>query len=346
MKSQVRYGNCTSVAIVAALFASLASLVLPAQAVHAAGLPNYQLVETFSLPGNGGPFDTLNDGRIITVIGSQVFIETAPGTRAFNSVGTLAGADISSFGAAFIRVSRAGDKFSVGNGGGASFTNFEVGVFRVSNLAGNWFDANHFDGEWITSRFLALTAGAIGSPSVVTILDTNSSSQSSPVNPTIINNIGGASAGITFDLFANLYTGNGFTGSGPSDTGDIKAFSAAQWIVPLLGGAPIDFEANGTLVVDLLSASSLGFDAKGNLLVGGGDFLGGTDIDFAAVVNGPDVLGALLGGGPVDSSDPNEVLKLDPDVGNPANFYAIQSNPRRREVYVVSSPTVFVFREP
>jgi len=330
------------------LFASLVSLVLPAQPAQAASPPNYQLVETFALPGNGGPFDTLNDGRIITVVGTQVLIETAPGTRAFNSAGTLAAADFSSFGPAFIRVSRAGDRIAVGNGGGASFSNFEVGVFRISDLSGKWFDANHFDGEWINNRFLALTAGAIGSPSVVTVLDTNSSSQTSPVNTTIINNIGGASAGITFDVFANLYTGNGFAGSGPSDTGDVKAFSAIQWITPLLGGAPINFETNGTLIVDVLSASSLGFDAKGNLLVGGGDFLGGTDIDFAAVVNNEDVLGALLGGGPVDPTDPNEVLKLDPDAGNSANFYTIQANTRRREVYVVdfSSPTVFVYREP
>lgn len=336
--------------IVLAIWTLVVSFIaLPAfiASARAGDLPDYQLVETFSLPGSGGPLDVLHDGRIIAVVGTSVFIESAPGSRSFSSAGTLAGADFSSFGAAFVRVSKAGDKIAVGNNGGASFTNFQVGVFQVSNLTGAWFNANHSDAEWITNRFLALTAGAIGSPSVVTALDTNSANPAAPVNRTLINNIGGASGGITFDIFGNLYTGNGFASSGPSETGDIKAFPATDWIVPLFGAPAVNFETNGTLIVDLLSASSLGFDAKGNLLVGGGDFFGGTDLDFAAVVNRQNVLAALLGGGPVDPNDPDEVLKLDPDSGNPANFYTIQANINRDELYLVDfSPTVYVFKAP
>lgn len=329
-----------------ALMVGFLSFAAPMLSAQASTLPDYQLVETFSLPGSGGPFDVLDDGRIIALGGTTVYVESAPGSRSFSSIGVLAGADFSSFGAAFVRMSKAGDKIAVGNGGGASFSNFQVGVFQLSNLAGTWFTANHFDAEWITNRLLALTAGAFGSPSIVTALDTNSSNPAAPVNRTLINNIGGASGGVTFDILGNLYTGNGFASTGPSDTGDIKAFSALQWIGPLFGAPAVNFETSGTPIVDLLSASSLGFDARGNLLVGGGDFFGGTDLDFAAVVNGSDVLQALLGGGPVNPADPNEVLKLDPDGSSSSNLYTIQANHPRDELYVVdsSSPTVFVYQ--
>jgi hypothetical protein len=61
------------------------------------------------------------------------------------------------------------------------------------------------------------------------------------------------------------------------------------------------------------------------------------------VVNGAGVLGALLGSGAVDPNDPNEVLKLDPDAGNPTTFYSIQANIVRQEIYITETPTVYVF---
>ena len=78
------------------------------------------------------------------------------------------------------------------------------------------------------------------------------------------------------------------------------------------GGPALDFEAGGTLIVDILSASPLAFDREGNLLVGGGDFSSSTDLDFVAVVGASVVNGALLGMGPADPSDPTEVRRLDP----------------------------------
>ena len=59
------------------------------------------------------------------------------------------------------------------------------------------------------------------------------------------------------------------------DTGWIKAFEPADWMAPLTGGDPVDFEAEQTLIADLLSAASLGFDGEGDLYVGGGDLYGG-----------------------------------------------------------------------
>ena len=125
-----------------------------------------------------------------------------------------------------------------------------------------------------------------------------------PINPTLVTNIGGYSAGITFDTAGNLYAGNGFDAAGPSDTGWIKAFPFSAWAPALTGGPPADFEASGTLIADLLSASTLGFDAEGNLHVGGGDLYGGSDDnDYAGLVRSTSVAAALSGGGPADPFD-------------------------------------------
>jgi hypothetical protein len=272
-----------------------------------------------------------------------VFRETAPRSRIFISLGNLPDADFNEFGASFLKISPNGDRIVVGNNGGASFGHFQVGVFTIPLLTGTWFDASSFQAAWIDDRFVALTAGTFGSPSIVTAFDTFSGDPGHPSNRTIIDNIGGASGGIAFDKHKNLYTGNGFAISGPSTTGTVKAFRRADWLAALYGGPPVDFEAQGTLIVTVLSAVPLGFDASGNLFVGGADF-GGGDINFAAFINRAAVSSALEGNGAVNTSDPAQVRKVDPD---PAadSAYGVIVNQARDEVYLASSGShAFVFR--
>ena len=152
---------------------------------------------------------------------ASVFRETAPGSRAFTNLGVLPGADVPSFGVAFVRVSPDGSKIAVGNNGGASFGNFQVGVFTIASLTGTWFSANHFDAAWIDNRFVAITAGSFGSPSFVTALDSSSPNPASPSNVTIVDDIGGASGGVALDGAGNLYAVNGFASGGPSSTGAV-----------------------------------------------------------------------------------------------------------------------------
>jgi hypothetical protein len=257
----------------------------------------------------------------------------------------LIGADFPSFGAALLRVSPDGTRFAVGNNGGSSFSDFRIGVFNVSNLAGNWFSAAHYDAAWIDLQRLAITAGDFGSPAFVTVLDTNSPNPLDPDNRTVITGIGGASGGIAFDDQGNLYTGNGFTGAGPSGTGAIRAFSSPLWETAYASGPAVNFETQGSLVVDVLSASPLDFDAEGNLLVGGGDFSESSETDYVAVVRASAIAAALAGQGPANTGNPAQVRKLDPDSANDFNFFFAASIPALSRLYVKDSSetTVHVY---
>jgi len=302
--------------------------------VWADGFPGYQYLHAFNLPAGASVFDVLNDGRLILLVGADVHVEAAAGSHDFAQAGTLPAADFPSFGAAFIRLSPNGSRIAVGNNGGSSFSNYQVGIFDADTLAGVWFVAGHFDAEWIDNSRLALTAGDFVNPSVVTVLDTTSPNPLVPVNITIVDNIGGASGGIAFDSEGNLYTGNGFQTSGPSGTGAVMAFPRASWMGALGGGPPLDFETDGVLIVDVLSASPLAFDGNGNLIVGGGDFSSGTDYDFVALIRASAVTDALNGGGAVDPVNPAELWRLDPDPANDFNFYSATSDPTLHRLYV------------
>ncbi len=314
-----------------------------ATVVRADAFEAYALVGQFELPDGDAPYDVLDDGRLVTVMGDEVYIESALGSRAFILYGVLAGADIASFGAAFVRVSPDGQSIAVGNNGGSSFVDFEVGVFDFGTLTGTWFVAGHFQASWFDNTHVALSAGDFGSPSFVTMLDTTSGDPVNPDNPTIINNVGGASAGVSFDGAGRLFTGNGFTGPGPSGTGAIKAFDSADWLPALSGGMAVDFESAGILVADVLSASPLRFDSEAHLLVGGGDTV--PDADAIAIVRNSAVATALAGGGAAEASDPTAVRYLDPLPDNDFNFFSVEFNDITGELYVrdFAATTVYVY---
>ena len=318
--------------------------------VRAANLNDYVATGSFMPPvdpdrPNALLMDTLPDGRLVVLAGTEVHVESDVASRSFDLLGELPDADLSDFGAAFCRVSPDGTHIAVGNSGGASFVNYEVGVFNLKSLTGTWFTANHFDAEWIDNTHLVLTAGEFGSPATVTVLDAASPDPMNPINPVIIENIGGASSGVAFDADGNLFTGNGFASTGPSTTGAVKGFPRAEWMQALGGGPIIDFEAAGALVVDVLSASPLAFDGRGNLLVGGGDF-NIAEVDFAALVRASTVRAALMGAPPADAGDPAQLRRLDPDADNDFNFYAVNANPVTNELYLLdafASPNVYTY---
>lgn len=326
----------------ASVILSTFTLVALCSPVYATNLFNaYTLDSQFTLPAGSGTYDVMPDGRIVALSdAAEVLVETAVGSRVFASAGTLPGATISTFGPSFIRVSPDGSSLAVGDG---NFGGGRVGVFNATTLAGTWFNAEHASAEWYDNDRVAIASGAFGQPSIVSVLESSSPDPANPINTTVIANIGGASGGITFDAAGRLYTANGFSTGGPSGTGAVKAFDPALWTPALSGGAAVDFEAAGTLVIDVLSGTSLGFDSEGNFHVGGGDFFGGTDLDFAALAEASAVQNALAGGGPVNSGDPAQTRRLDPDTLNLANFYGVNSNAVTDELYISSGGTVYVY---
>jgi hypothetical protein len=316
-----------------------------------ASIGEYALQGSFTIPSvDGLRCDVLPDGRLVALNGAEVLIESGVGTRTFSSQGLLPGADLPSNefgfgGAAFLSVSPDGTKLAVGNGGGASFGNYQVGVFPLSSLAsGTWFSADHYEAAWYDNTRLAVTAGALAATNV-SLLDITSPNPASPSVTTLASNIGGASAGITFDVAGNLYTGNGFQFSGPSGTGAVKAFTAAD-VAAAIGGVVIDFENTGTVVADVLSANSLGFDSEGNLFVGGGDFFGGTgDFGYAGLIDSAAVADALAGNGAIDELDPSELRRLDPE-GSALAGYEITFSDATGELYLRDGGTVYVYAVP
>ncbi len=301
----------------------------------------YELAEAITLPAGSGVFDFLNDGRMIVLAGTDVYVEDAIRSRTSSLLGTLENANIPAFGGAFLRVSPDGAVVAVGNNGFGPGA--EVGIFEPSAIDGlisvTWYEVQHFEAAWYDNHTLLLTAGFDGT--VVSALDI--SDPDAPTNTTVINNIGGASAGVALDADGNLYTGNGFQFAGPSETGWIKSFAHADWTEALASDTPIDFEASGILVADLLSASALGFDAEGNLHVGGGDF-GTGDLDYAGLVRAAAVDEALAGGDPADPEDPQEVRRLDPDEQFDGNFYDVNFNALTCELFIREGDVVYVYR--
>lgn len=275
--------------------------------------------ESIAMPPIGaGSFDlkgdVLADGRLVVVTGLEVLVETAPGSRAFDVRARLSSADFSgATDPAFLAVSPGGARVVVGGGFGKPLVVFDAalleapgGVDLSDGVDGTRIlAAEHFDAAWYDDDTLALTAGTFGQPARVDLLDLGGVT---PTLATVVNNIGGAPAGVAFDAQGRLYTGNGFDlGGGGSTTGTIRAFDAQLWST----GAPADFEASGVLVGDVLSAASIRFDREGNLFVGGGDFASG-DAGYLGVIAADAIAAALFGGGAINPEDPDQLLRLDP----------------------------------
>ncbi|MEM9347404.1 MAG: PEP-CTERM sorting domain-containing protein [Planctomycetota bacterium] len=281
-----------------------------ASTTQAQSIDEYFLDRTFDLPdswnGTGDSddnvlFTDLPDGRILVVNGPTISVETGVGTGVFSDIGDYV-VTSPTFGPTIASVSPDGTSVLIGS-------NFSGSVYVASTSAPTpgstqVFSANDSDGIWLDNTNIALTNG-----SGVQLLDTSDGTVT-----TIVDNVGGGSAGITLDSSGNLYTGNGFDfAPGRPNTGLIKAFTAADIQTAITSGTPIDFQNAGVEVADLLSAGSLGFDAAGNFFVGGGDFFGGSgDFGYAALIDADAFDDRLANPGSVpliDSSSPTDILR-------------------------------------
>jgi hypothetical protein len=153
----------------------------------------------------------------------------------------------------------------------------------------------------------------------------------------VVNDIGGASAGVAV-RDGVLFTGNGFdTTAGGSDVGEVRAVELSA-----LGNSPVSFESAMTPVADALSANSLGFDPLGNLLIGGGDSFGGSgDIGYAGVIDGDAIDAALAGAGFAPGPD----LQLSPAPDQEV-LYSLRFNEATDELLVNDGTTVFRYLIP
>lgn len=307
-------------------FAGLAVAFVASSGGNAVAQPGFETYgsayRAFSTPPVGiGSFAVagaaLADGRLIAATGSAIFVETGVGTGAFALAASIDPALLGPGGTtdpAFLAVSPDGSTVALGAGFGRP-----VVVFGVASLAGGTinsanaraYNVEHSSGAFASATQLALAAGSFGSPSRITVLDITSP-VGTPINTTVVANIGGASAGVAFDGAGRLFTANGFDlGPGGSSTGTIRAFGLAEWTAAL-SGTPIDFESSGVLVGEVLSAATLAFDPLGNLFVGGGDYGSLPDNGYFAVVSAAAIAQALGGGGPLDPTAATHLRRLDP----------------------------------
>lgn len=301
-----------------------------------------------SLPSVGAgsfsvAFDVLADGRVVAVTGNQIFVESGVNSNSYDVLATLdPSATGGSIDPSFVRVSPDGGRIAVGGGFGKPVAVFDAGELGTpgspttltrseSGGATRYYAVGHFDGEWADNTNLALTAGSFGSAAFVTLLDT-STSPAAPTNPVVVDEIDGASSGITFDVAGRLYTGNGFDNSpgapGTSVTGTIRAFDAIEWQAAI-GGTPLDFESDGAFVAELLSAAALGFDEEGNLFVGGADFGNGVepfDAGYMALIDDDALADALAGVDPITPGDLSELRTFDPE-GSGFTSFVPNANP-------------------
>jgi len=299
-------------------------------------------------PVGSGSFDikgdVLPDGRIIAATGGSIYLERGAGSGLFDAVGTL---DAGQIGAGvdpgFLAVSPDGLTVALGGGFGKPVVVFAVGSLGtpgapapLSTGVANYFDVPHYEAAWADNSRLALTAGDFGSASYVSLLDVTSGA-GSPVNPVIISNIAGSSAGIAFDAAGNLYTGNGFDLDGltGSTTGTIRAFSPADWAGGGVGAAA-NFETQGSLIGEVLSAGSLNFDLEGNLFVGGGDF--GSDSGYLGIVHSDAIAAALAGMGEIDPNDPADLRRLDP-LGSGFGYFGSVFDESTGQLFITSGST-------
>lgn len=322
-------------AVSALAITSIAAVAIPS---HAA-LPSYQLVGAFNLPTSSSSFDILPDGRLITLTGAAIDIQSGVNSSTYSPLGSIPTGLVSSFGATFFRVSPSGAALAIGDNDAGSAAQE---VLLLSTAALNTsaptkptlIACDNYAAHWASDSTLYVSGiASFGAFATITRID--AANITAPTAQTVVNNIGGFSGGVTTDS-TYLYTSNGFDlipGGGSSDVGEVRAIPLAS-----LGGAPVDFELAGIPVADALSGDSLGFDAFGNLLVGGGDF-GSGDYGSAAVIDASAIASALAGG-PLapDSAE----LRLTPNT--PGDFYNIRANPATGELLVTHFGSSTVYR--
>jgi hypothetical protein len=238
-------------------------------------------------PGSfGTAFDFLFDGRLVAFTGFNVRLQQQPNNSVFNIIAALPPNFLGGSDPAFVVTSPNNLFFLLGTGaGGSKFPNepFNGSVFilprgstqpqLVANIPFHAAATFRTSGEVFINRGEAsFSKSAVVRLSLLT-----------KKVETVIDNIPGASGGVGFDRFGNLYTGIGFDPN-RQRTGEIRRFSRRDLRKALRTGVPLKFE-DGKFVAQVLSAGGLVFDLEGDLWVSGGDLLGGGQKGFIAEVN-------------------------------------------------------------
>lgn len=297
---------------------------------------NYQEIASFTLPTGSTLLDVTPDGRILVVGPSALWLEEVSGSRRFMP---LLAPDFGT--PTFARVSPSGTRLAIGNYDRSLI--YVMPFLPSSSIGLITVDGTSFDAEWIDDHRLLVTnqgGDGVGPPSVVTLVD---AVRRSSLN--LIENIDGASAGVTINAAGTIFTGVGY-GNDPTETGQIKAFRRALWEAAVSSRIPINFDTAGIEVANLLSCCPLGFDGEGNLYVGGGNGSDG-DQGYAAIVSRIGIRMALNGGPVIEPNTAHLLQKLDPDPANLDNYWFMNANPVRREIYLMDfgQTTVHVYRQ-
>lgn len=317
----------------------------------AQSLPN--LAQRFSIPpalqeGGAEKMNLTPDGRVVSVDSTGVVsLETQLGSGEFQTLGELPEGDFSIYGPSFIAVSPDASLLAVGNNGGESFDNPQVGIFELDDIEqGRWLDGRHFAGYWWDNQHILITAGEFGSPSEVVVLDTQSPLASVPKRTQIVAGIGGASGAVILDKEENLWTANGFRSTGPSQTGAVHRIERQAWQAVFNETQPaLNFETQATPVARALGASSLAIDVQGNLWVGGSVTFGSDpETGFAALFQSSQIDAVLSGEREaLDSRVDADLIKIDTDPELEGQSYAVFAAPNRSGVLLREASTLNVY---
>ena len=254
-------------------------------------------------------FDFLPDDRLVTFNGFEISIQNRPGSSDFEPIGTLPSEFAGGSDAAFILTEPDADFFVLSTGAdGNIFTLPITGgeAELITNIPLNFsatFDSEQSD-ELFINRGTQPSGPFTGSQVEQLSLLTGDIQ-------TIIEDIPGASAGVGFDSFGNLYTGIGLDPDGQR-TGEIRRFLSDDVDESIQTGTPLDFDDDGEFVAQVLSATGLVFDEEGDLWVAGGALSENGQQGFIAEVN-------PLSGEIIRRVDPSDG---DPMSG-PQNFFQI-----------------------
>lgn len=251
-------------------------------------------------------------GRILALSGRSLFLQRAFGSSDFAVVARLpVDADPS-----FVRVSTDGQQVAVGVGYGKPLYVLPTKALDMQEppeldehtdvMA---FDVSYYDAAWRDGRYLVLNAGWFAGSGLF-VLDTFAGPHAAPWP--LMEDIAGASAGITFDRDGNLITGVGYDAT---RTGELRIVPADVLASAFEMMGAVSYEDDALLLAhNLLSAGHLAVDRSGNLFVGGGDVFGPTgDFGSAAVVSASVVSRVMTGGAPLDPDAEDELQRLQPD---------------------------------
>lgn len=267
-------------------------------------------------PGSfGSQFDFTRDGQTFMAFnGSQVLVESTPGSSDFTVIGELPAAFQGGADPGLGLTSPFGHFFLLGSGaGGTQFPDpfFNGNIFIMPRTGGTAHLVANIpfsDGAAFWTPFRVFVNSGVDTFDSFTIVHLNLLTGRTR---TVIAG-DGATGGVGVDRRGNLFISIGFDANGR--TGEVRKFTRRALIRAILRNEVIDFD-DGEFIIQLLSGTGLHFDRDGDMWIAGGDLIGGASAGFFAEV---------------DPKTGNIRRKLDPSDGDPdagpVVFWALQLN--------------------